>query len=420
MHPPLRVEQALRLLPDVDALAPLRGFLVASSQARPVIDPHTTVGKRLVHLAELAAFVPEAIEAVTTHQTALYEAAVAALESEQAGDVQGVVRAMLPAGMLEERAGHLAAARVWYDHALKVAEGLRDRRPEIETLRHLGHLESSRGQLDLAARLYQRSFALADAELDQAGAAIACQGLGDVAQAQARWLGAESWYRRGLGFATDNAECGGHLRLGLGVVARGRGLLDEAAVELTEARRLFAEAGDVEGGIRVASAWGLVEGDRGHRPEAVACWRAALVELYRIGGATRLETAIRLNMCRLYLDWDHLAECEDELRRAEGLAIAHNAADQLARLYLYFGMLRGKQNDETGFVFFEKAIELCRGVSPMPRLEAEAYREYARFRNGMGERDEALAYLERIREILESFGDPVPQEPVEAELEQLG
>lgn len=418
-QPPLRVEQALRLLPDVDALAPLRGFLISKSQARPSIEPHGTVGKRTVQPSELKEFIPQVVDWVVAHTTALCLSGIEALEAEQNGDIPGVVRALLPAGQREEDVGRYAQARVWYDQALRVAEGLRDRRPEIEALRHLGHLEQTRGQFELGARLFNRSYALAEAEMDNPGAALACQGLGDVALAQARWQGAEAWYNRGLTFAADDPQRYAFLLLGLGEVARCRGLLEVAAERLGRAREHFEKESNMLGKIQTLNAWGRLEADLGRNTEAVAAWRDGLAELYRAGNDPKLEMTIRHNLCRLYLDWGRLAEAEDEVRKAEELAIVHNFTEPLARLYLLMGRLRGKQADETGFVFFEKAIELCQGATPLPRLEADVYREYAQFRHELGEREEAVAYLGRAREILESFKDESLLVKVESELEHM-
>src|SRR5207237_7109388 len=119
-----------------------------------------TVGKRTVDAAELKEYVPQAIAAVSAHFSALCYAAVSALEAEQSGDIPGVVRALLPAGHREEEIGRYEQARHWYEHALRVAEGLRDRRPEIQALWHLGHLELVRGQFEEAARLFSRSYYL--------------------------------------------------------------------------------------------------------------------------------------------------------------------------------------------------------------------------------------------------------------------
>src|SRR5262245_32220296 len=96
--PSLRVEQALRLLPDVDALAPLRAFLISSSRLQASAQPYQTVGKRYVNSTDLKELVPQAIAQVTEHLAALYEAAVDALEAEERADMAGTVRAFLRAG----------------------------------------------------------------------------------------------------------------------------------------------------------------------------------------------------------------------------------------------------------------------------------------------------------------------------------
>jgi len=120
-----------------------------------------------------------------------------------------------------------------------------------------------------------------------------------------------------------------------------------------------------------------------------------------------------------HLDLGRLPDSEDETRRAEDLAITHQQSRWLARVYVIMGKLRGRQGDENGFVFFEQAIELCRGGEPARRLEADVYREYARFRTTMGDRHEARAYLERARELLEPFGDEVARERIDQDLRQL-
>jgi hypothetical protein len=83
------------------------------------------------------------------------------------------------------------------------------------------------------------------------------------------------------------------------------------------------------------------------------------------------------------------------------------------------GKLRGRQRDEDGFVFFEQALELCRSREPLPRLEAEVLREYARFRSLLGEHQEARICLERAREIMDPFVDEIALERIDRELKQL-
>jgi tetratricopeptide (TPR) repeat protein len=417
--PPLRVEQALRLLPDVDALGPLRAFLLSTSHGGEEVEPYRTVGKRHLQPADLRALVPRAVAQVGAHLTALYQAAVDALEAEQRDDPAGAVRALLTAGELEEKVARGTQARAWYDHALRIAEGLRDRRPEIAALRRLGHLEAGRDGAEAAARFYQRSLAIAEAELDQEGAARACLGLGTVALAQDKWQGAESWFRRGLQCGAEDRVLLGRLHLGLGDAARGRGQLAAAADRLARARELFEESGHSTGLVHVLNLSAQLDLMRERRADALASFREALARLQVAGEEPRLEIAIRLNICLLYFDWGRLPDAEDELRAAEETAVVSNATRDLARLYLMRGKVRGRLGDDTGFVFFEKAIDLCRGPEPAPRLEAEAYLEYGLFRKQTGDLDEARAYMERAREILEAVGNGPLLARIDAELAQV-
>src|SRR5258708_14934448 len=113
-------------------------------------------------------------------------------------------------------------ARNWYEVAVRVAEALQDRRPELEALRALGYVCLALGEYAAGARHFQRSLALAEAEFDQAGAAAASEGLGDVALAQGQWAGAQAWYSRGLRLAqaASDAPRAGRVERQLGVLAR--------------------------------------------------------------------------------------------------------------------------------------------------------------------------------------------------------
>src|SRR3989454_6147418 len=129
---------------------------------------------------------------------ALYKAYVEALDAQQRSDASGVVTALLQAGRLEEGVGRPTQARAWYEVALRVAEGLQDRRPEVQSLEALGWLALELGRHAEGARYFQRSLALAEAEFDQAGAIAACEGLGDAALWQGQWAGAQAWDSPGL------------------------------------------------------------------------------------------------------------------------------------------------------------------------------------------------------------------------------
>src|SRR5438128_2297292 len=311
--PPLRVEKALGLLPDLEALEPLRSLLVSISRPDERAlwsssGPYLTLGKRGVRPEELRHRIPQVFHRIAGHLEALFTAYVEALECQQRGDGVGVVEALLTAGRLEEGVGRVAQALEWYAVALRVSQGLQDRHPEVGTLQALGRACLRLGMYAEGARHYQRCLALAEAEFDQAAAIAACEGLGKIAQAQVEWVGAEAWYARGV--------------------------------------RLAEASGDQR----------------------------------RIGG-----TLMR----------------------------------QLVQIYTMLGALRGRQLDETGFVFFEQAIELSRTVEPSSLAEAQVYEEYGLFQLRVGDRETARAYLERARDIYESTGGATELEHVRKELQQL-
>jgi tetratricopeptide (TPR) repeat protein len=418
--PSLRVERALHLLPDIDALAPLRTFLVSVSRgSRPVSEPYGTVGKRVVQPTDLRDFIPRAVGRLAEHLSALYESAVEALEAEERGDLVGSINALIAAGEREERVGRPASARAWYAHALRIAEELRDRHPEIQALRRLGRLDASRGDFEVAGRFYQRGFALAEAEQDRQSAALTCHGLGHIAAAQRQWPGAVSWYTRGLQFVAEESPLAADLRLALAEVSTQQGETSAAGDWLEQAQRLFRTIGEPEGMARALKARGQLDSASGNRHKAFARYHEALAGLPP-GLHPEVEMEIRLNIAELHIAQGRLPDAEDEIRRAEELAITHNLTRQLAQLYTVLGRVRGSQGDEAGFVFFEKAIELCQGTEPEPDVEAAAYLEYAKFRRGLGELDECRAYLCRAHELMAESRDSEVKARIQAELAEMG
>ena len=424
--PPVRVEKALALLPELEALDPLRALLV--SIARPDAHalwsssgPYLTLGKRGVQPDELRRRMPQAFHRITGHLQALYREYVDALECQQAADPAGVVGALLRGGRLEERVARFTQARAWYAVALAVAEALQDRRPEVETLRAIGYVCMALGQYAEAARHFQRSLALAEAEFDQGGATGACEGLADAALAQGQWSGAHAWYSRGLRLAeaADDAVRAGRLQCQLGVVARHEGDLSAAGEFLREARERLESAGVADEMARVLNEQGRLDAQLGRHDAASAAYREALAWAQRTPGDAGDELSIRLNLAELDLDAGRLVEAEAELRRAEQVAIGGDLMLRLAQVYVLMGRLRGAQEDETGFVFFEQAIELATALDRSAATRAHVFFEYGLFRNRLGQRDEARAYLEQARELFASLGETAERERADAELRAL-
>jgi len=397
----IRVEHALRLLPDVDVLAPLRALVIASSRANTSDAPHATVGKRVLRTDRLPDAIPKAVQHFSEHLTSLFTLAISALDAERRGDLSAAVRSLLEAGGLEARIGREQSAEIWIEHALRLAESSIDRRAEIEALLAYSALDVAREAPERAARRCQRAFALAEAERLDSTAAEACLALGGIALRRGNLQGASSWYARGLELALADHSAPGRLRLGLSELATARGALDEAAEFLRLADAELREARDWAGLAAARSAMARLSAAAGRPDETIVHYREALEHAQRGARDPLVELVVRINLSRFLLESDRLVEAEDEARKAEEIAVLHNRTRKLVRLYIILGTIRGKQLDESGFVFFEKAIELSRGASPTPRLEAEAYHAYALFRRSFsGDEEEAAAYLEREEEIL--------------------
>ncbi|MGH7700104.1 MAG: tetratricopeptide repeat protein, partial [Gemmatimonadales bacterium] len=292
---------------------------------------------------------------------------------------------------------------------------------ETDCLRRLGRVCLLLGHYDDAARHHQRGLALAEAEFDQAAAISASQGLGDVALARGEWTGARAWYQRGLRLAEaagDTASLG-RLEHQLGVLAFRRGDVTAAGEHLRRARERFEQLGEPVELARVLDSHGLVEAALGRHAAASAAYREALAWSRRAPQDPGAEVSIRLDLAELALGTGTLLDAEEELRRAESLAITRNLPRRLIRIYALMGRLRGLQGDETGFVFFEQAIELCRVLARSPGDEARLYEEYGAFRGRLGQADEARAYLERARDLFEALGKSVELARVQEELARV-
>lgn len=409
---PLRVEQALRLVPELEVLAPLRALLVSTSQpddarAWASSGPYLTVGKRQLELGELRREVTPLLRRIGEHVSSLYDAVVEALEKEVRGEGADAVRALLRGGEREESVDRCVQALAWYELAVELAEGLHDRGAEIEALLKLGALSEQVARYAEGARAYQRAFALAEAEFDAAGTMRAGQGLGDMALAQGSYAGAESWYARGLSVAeaaSDDLRVA-ELHRDLAEVLRRKGDLEGAAARLRRARQILEP---LEQWRELARAWdveGMLEAQRGGPEGALAAFGEALACIRRLDSEPRLEVSVRIHLAELYLRLERLLEAEDEIRRAEGIAIVHNLEQRLIRVYAMMGRLAGRRGDEAGFVFFEKALELCRASGPNPFLLGEVHLEYGTFRSELGDGEEAVAHLEQARRIFESLGN---------------
>ncbi|MGH7668474.1 MAG: tetratricopeptide repeat protein [Gemmatimonadaceae bacterium] len=422
----MKVEQALRVLPTLGVMAPLRSLVLSSAEPseRTIwgsARPYLTVGKHDVRPEELRRRLPPAFAAITAHLTELYEAFIDAIESMDRGDEQAAVERFLQAGRREQDAGRLEEARAWFATALEIAEPLQDRHPEIEAILAMGRLSLLVGSFNEAARWYQRALAVADAGTDHEGTIAACEGLGAVSVEVGEWAGAQSWYTRALRGAEVTGEDRrvAAIRLGMGEFHRREGNGAAASVELEQARQTFEAIADARELARVLCTQGLVAADQGLAERAAGAFREALAWLRAGTAEPELESFIRLNFARLYAEQGQFRQAEDQIRRAERLALASNQIPRLAQLYALLGGIRGRQGDEGGFVLFEHALHLARLTQESRILEAEVYRAYGEFMGRFSRIEDARSYFGRARDLFATVGAHAAVQEVEADLFHL-
>jgi tetratricopeptide (TPR) repeat protein len=422
----VKVEQALRLLPTLEAMGPLRGLVLASSFPDEAARwgsaaPYLTVGKWGVSSERLRHAIPAMLAKITTHLSTLYQCYADALDADAAGDLPMAVGHLLTAARLEEKVGRLGPALAWGEVALAIAEGLNSRKGEIEVLTFLGGVSRAQGLFLAAARHYQRALVLAEAESDLVGAIVASEGQGLVALAEDQVRGANVWLGRGERIAE---ECKDDLRRARilrsrAEVARRENDLPTAKERLEQALATFERLEEPLEMARTMEAKGRLFLADGEPAAALAAFREALAWAERAGRDPRIESGIRIHLAEVYLTLERVAEAEEEMRNAEKLAIGNDLGRRLIQVYSRLGALRGRQGRETGFVFFEQALALCHLLEPLPALEAEVFRQYGLFKSNLGRMEEARGWLERARESSRISGGGPSLAIIEAELAQI-
>lgn len=422
----MNVERALTVLPDVEGFLPLRALLLSSASAGRVLPEaggsYRTVGKHEVSADELQARLPAALDQITTHFTMLSEAYVHALVCIERGTPAEAIDDLIRGGATEECGGRISQAREWYSVALRVAQELRDRRPESAATFALARLSMRIGNTEEAARCCRRSLELAEANGDTRVEVDACEGLGDIGVLRGLRPDGVLWYTRALAHArklNDESRVG-LLRLSLATLWRADGSLDPAVEEIRHAVACFEELGDLENLVRTLCVRAEIERDLGRSAQSVATYREALAWSYRAQDGRGMEIRVHVGIARLYLHSGRPLDAEAEIRRAEQLATSEGRLGWLAQIYTFLGTLSGLREDHDGFVFFEQALAFSRMLQGSPVFEARICVEYGEYRNRMQQRAEAITVLGRAYALFALVGAAGEAAVTEAQLRAMG
>lgn len=396
---PLKIDAALRALPDADVLAPLKAALMDGARG-DAAGPFGTVESRAADPAVLEARVGEIADAVRARTEAVLRASVDALRAVEAGDWAEAARALVRAGEEEERGGRLADAERFYARAAELGRRPRDRSAEALALRRRARAARGLGRWGVAARAYEQAYRVASAIGDVDGVVAACQGMGNVSVDRACWGEALGWYRLGMERSPDDAPSVErvHLCNGLAVAERRLGRMDAAAAWLEEAGRTAAAVGDAEVPGYVENGWGMLHLARGHPAQAEEAFRRALLRPLAPGA----RASVLVNLSEALLARGRARDAEGAAREAEALALHHAALFELAEAYRALGEVARVRGERDGMVFFEQALAICREHGLPPFEEAVTQLRYARFEAALGDRAAAAA---RLDEAVRLFGE---------------
>jgi tetratricopeptide (TPR) repeat protein len=418
----LKIDAALKAIPETDDLAHLREALLSASRADGglawgVAEDYATLDTRLADPAALESRIEALAERVRRRVEAVMRHTVRALAALERGEAAGAARHLVDAGEVEEGERRLHEARHFYERALEVGRKPRDRRGEGLALRRLGRVARAMGQWETSARRYRESYEVCVAQRDDAGAVVACQGLGNVHVDQSRWSEGREWYLRGVELCP--ARPAGveyvHLCVGLSVVERRLGALDAAAEWLARGEESAGGLGD---GVLayVDHAWGRLHLARGGAAEAEHAFRRALGrELEPL-----MRVAVMVGLSEPLLRQGRTREALAVARDAEALAIHSRAVLKLPDVYRALGAAAAAGSDAEAFLFYEQALEVCR-AHRLPAFEVAATQQhYGRFEARRGDHEAAAARLREAHRLYTELGARVEAGEVAEELGRMG
>jgi tetratricopeptide (TPR) repeat protein len=417
---PLRVDQAVRLLPGVDGLGPLISEVMAGSRPHPSrtwtgSGELGTVGDRLVGpdplTGPLEARILEEQERVAERLRA--GARVVALLQE--GDSQRATDELLEHAGREEGWGRHTDAEAWALAAARLGRES-DAHRLAEALRRAARSARNLGRSREAGLRYEDAFRVARERGEHGHALVAAVGRGNVAVDLGRWEEAEGWYGRAQALLAAGAPPlneAWQIHQNLGIVRRERGDLEGAERHLREAEEGLGPEPSPEGLTEVANGWGLLLLARGRPRDAELKFRSALAR----AEAPLARVVVRVNLGEALLAQGRTLDATEEGRRAEAETLAHGLLARLPEVYRLLGSAAHAEGKADAFLFPERALAVIRD-NRLPAYEEaltlaslariwksdgderahEALREAARILRDLGMEERARAMDEELDE----------------------
>lgn len=403
------VEELLRLLPAVDELEVLRLQLMSSAVPDPEkawdsSSDYSTVDKRILTAEEVERAVEKAREAVLQHFSLLYEGLRPVFQSFFAGEMHEAAGHLIALGERHENSGRARGAGQCYRAALTISLPLPEKGFQILALRRLARVALALGEFKEATAYYERSAELArDSELLR-DEVIARTGAGNVNVYQGRIADAERAYLEALALA-ERADAS-DLLLERGQLYNNMGGVNIRAGRLTASEEWLARAQELWTTIDSPVDHAIYCLNLGHlreQQDRMVEARTAYERGLELPIPSSLKALIAADLSDAYLLDGHVTRAEDFARISEEHALQSASPYTLGYMYRHLGNLARARNNEDGFTFFEKALQIAREKG-YPSLEAETLADYAALRRQNGGSEEAIDLLERARELFLELG----------------
>ncbi|HEU5220003.1 MAG TPA: tetratricopeptide repeat protein [Gemmatimonadales bacterium] len=291
-----------------------------------------------------------------------------------------------------DRAGRLDHALADYDAAIQLSEKSGERTILIESLRRLGVLHHRRNSRDVAAELCRRSHSTADGAGDRREAGEALNVLGRFDLEAGEMQAAARHFERALALAGKQDDLRGRIEQNLGVMATMLGDREAAQAHFTRAlQALEASESHLDCGLtwhdlgRLALAAGDIEPAVSHL--------ARSADIAKSLGDIHLEGLCHLSQAELLHGQAQLAAAKTSVLRAlEIFELLDIPLDRSAAHRVLGMVYRDTGKHREAAHQFRRAVQLAEETRWMLG-EANALVEMARLNLLMESRDEATAHL---------------------------
>ena len=381
----LSVEDILALLPEQPEFDELRQAVLRASVPDPDrtwsnLQAYSTLDRRAIPAAHIQQVLTEADSANRQRARRLSDSVHIALSGIIEGFADARVEVLIASGEEDERAERWRDAVAHYTLAARLADLSKNLELRALAQRRLGRAWLHCGEFRDATAEYGASLATATTAGSLVGEMTAATGLGNVASFQGRWTDAAAWYEQALKRCGQGLERErGQLCVNLSMTSRERGQLEDARRWLEGARAEWGNlsAADHSGWFNNDGLLNLARGD--YQSASQSFLRALELALGLVDRAMILD-----NLAEVAARQQQLDLAETRAREAEEHAIRLGSPRILAEVYLRLGVICRLRGDANGVVFFEKALNLCRGRG-YPLLYGSVLKEYGLFRKALSD-----------------------------------